>query len=145
MDIDECADASDDCLADEECQFPWLVHLLVPPKLTRPAMGAAWHRHVPNSFCVDTPNGEIQGATCVTVMLVLFVTHVSTKRLVLFSCDDIDECSNSDHSCHASSTCENTPGSYQCKCSPTEEMINDECIPIEVFGWFQCPENSECH
>lgn len=45
-------------------------------------------------------------------------THDGTK------CVDIDECRDNVHSCHATASCVNTPGHFECHCpsrSPEEE------------------------
>ncbi|KAK7093158.1 hypothetical protein V1264_008801 [Littorina saxatilis] len=45
------------------------------------------------------------------------------------SCTDIDECTNGDSDCPDKSTCNNTPGSFQCVCANGYEYKDKTCVP----------------
>jgi hypothetical protein len=58
-------------------------------------------------------------------------------------CEDIDECSNDP--CHGSAVCENTLGSFQCKCKSGFDGDGFECVDTnecETVGL--CGENGKC-
>ncbi|XP_041519394.1 adhesion G protein-coupled receptor E5 isoform X4 [Microtus oregoni] len=40
------------------------------------------------------------------------------------TCEDIDECSTGQHQCHNSTVCNNTQGSYKCRCRPGWKLIS---------------------
>ncbi|XP_070270062.1 adhesion G protein-coupled receptor E2-like [Myotis yumanensis] len=59
------------------------------------------------------------------------------------TCQDVDECTSGQNSCHKSTQCHNTKGSYECRCSPGWKPIpgspngpnNTVCEEISFLTW----------
>ncbi|EGC29875.1 hypothetical protein DICPUDRAFT_51056 [Dictyostelium purpureum] len=47
-----------------------------------------------------------------------------------YKCEDIDECKLNLFKCDAKQFCDNTNGSYQCKCNQNYILVNKECVPF---------------
>lgn len=119
LDVDECADGTDDCAADEFCV------------------------NLPGSFeCSDCPAGQEKDAdgTCIDLNECADGTDncdplVTCTNLDPFfecgpcpagyddtnadgtQCEDVDECADGSDDCDANALCTNQPGSFQCECN----------------------------
>ena len=60
------------------------------------------------------------------------------------NCTDIDECVAGTFTCPEQSSCENTDGSYQCKCS--EGYEGENCVDLDECsqGQYKCDQTSNC-
>ena len=47
------------------------------------------------------------------------------------NCQDIDECTQEIHDCHADATCENTVGSWNCTCNEGYNGTGQVCTDID--------------
>ena len=61
----------------------------------------------------------------------MFTTFPSSFFL-LMTIKDKDECSQGQHNCHVSATCQNTLGSFNCACLPGEISDGIACAGTKV-------------
>ena len=58
-----------------------------------------------------------------------FISNLVKNIIFLFlSCEDVDECVDGSHNCHAEAMCSNTEGSFTCTCNTGYEGDGKECI-----------------
>ena len=63
------------------------------------------------------------------------------------TCEDVDECEQQSHLCHAHATCINTSGSYNCQCVEGYTGTGRECQNVDECSdsnLNRCGNNAEC-
>ena len=63
------------------------------------------------------------------------------------TCEDVDECEQQSHLCHALATCINTSGSYNCQCVKGYKGTGRECQNVDECSdsnLNRCGNNAEC-
>ena len=151
-DINECVTIPDACLADELClnsEGSFTCEPAASPTNNECASDDLNDcSSYPNSHCVDVARRvDSRGFKCFCDPGYECKTCVHLGLPGFFSCEDIDECANGSHTCDASATCSNTPGSFDCNCDADFELdTNGVCIAIDkcTSNLHNCPDNSMC-
>ena len=147
-DTNECSQNTDSCLSDEMCVNTVGSHLCTPvtsDENDECLLGL--HGCPNNSHCLDVSmRRDPRGYQCHCDPGYYCSTCYNNAGPALFSCSDANECTSGTHTCHSTTTCLNTEGSFECVCGDDEELENGICVPIEkcLTGLHQCPENSKC-
>ena len=102
LDINECADGSDNCASNATCM------------------------NIPGNFLCSCNHGYTgDGTTCVGK---IDSKHAINKDAYLHKTIDIDECDNGRSSCSVNATCTNTPGDFICTCNQGYSGDGTTCV-----------------
>ncbi|XP_026193637.1 fibrillin-1, partial [Cyclospora cayetanensis] len=92
--------------------------------------------------CAATEDGGVCGNTVGSYVCTCMEGYEQDGNV----CNEIDECANGTHNCHASATCTNTPGSFECKCNEGFAGSGTECNDIDECSTNadDCGDNTKC-
>uniref|UniRef100_A0A672LW57 EGF containing fibulin extracellular matrix protein 1 n=1 Tax=Sinocyclocheilus grahami TaxID=75366 RepID=A0A672LW57_SINGR len=124
-DIDECAIVSDACKGGMKCINHYGGYLCLPQNRTDPIPQTPLNPLNPTN--PQTPQTRTQsnhrGVAAGAKQCLLGFTLDEQNY-----CHDVDECSQSLHTCNADQICYNTRGSYTCQCNPGYQKHGEQCV-----------------
>ncbi|XP_048248036.1 protein NEL-like isoform X2 [Haliotis rufescens] len=136
-DIDECTDGTHNCHANADCTN-------TDGSFTCKCKDGHAGDGVKCTDCTENGNECLNDGTCdipsgETAGTCLCKTGYSGRICE----DDIDECTDGTHNCHANADCTNTDGSFTCKCKDGYDGDGVKCTDCTVNG-NECLNDGTC-